>query len=51
VLFFFLAWSLVRGVTEGFTWSRIGLAMGAVMALTGYPTLRHAVRGPTKEPQ
>lgn len=50
---FVLGWGIVRGVTEGFTGTRIGLVVGAACALFAYPSLRREVRGraaPDAEP-
>ena len=45
IVLFVLGWGMVKGVTEGFTGNRIGLTVGAVVALFAYPVLRHEVRG------
>jgi hypothetical protein len=43
---FVLGWGVVRGVTDGFTGTRIGITAGAVVGLFAYPTLRREVREP-----
>ena len=53
IFVFVLGWGVVRGATDGFTGSRVGMTVAAVAALFAYPTLRREVRagrGPHAEP-
>jgi hypothetical protein len=53
IFVFLLGWGVVRGMTGGFTGTRIGLTASAVLALFAYPVVRREVRGratPSAEP-
>ncbi len=45
VFVFLLLWAAVRMIGSGVTTARVGMAVGAVLALTSYPELRRNVRG------
>jgi uncharacterized membrane protein YjdF len=45
VFVFLLLWAAIRMVGSGVTTARVGMAVGAVLALTSYPELRRNVRG------